>query len=121
MISTHMVLCDSGVVLVIHGKYTVQHRVVPGNSFLPRVLRRDMVHLVSDHARTSSISSLIPQVGLEATASVAQGAEGAVCLETVDGYQHGALFLFNTLCLMAIIRGTISNGHGGIKRSCKVL
>lgn len=51
---------------------------------LPGLGVEKRAYLVPDDAETLSTSLLIPQVGVEATASGAQGAEDAVCVDTVD-------------------------------------
>lgn len=63
-----------------------------------------------DDADTSSISSLIPQVGDEATGSVMQGARSAAWVETVvDSIR---VVCIHCCCLMTKIDGTLSNRLG---------
>lgn len=46
--------------------------------------RRDKVHLVCIEAETWTICRLVPQQRAMVTDSIAQAAEGAACVETLD-------------------------------------
>lgn len=84
------------------------------------VIPPDTPHLVCDDPETSSICYLMLQVNVEATGSVAQGAQGAVRVEH-GGYQQGVPTFVFAQCIMTITEGTVENRYGGSTKSCQVL
>lgn len=72
-----------------------------------KVRRRDEPHLVCDDAESWRMTWLELKQGVAVKDSVAQAAEGMVCIETVST-SFVCISLFNTCYLMAVVEGTAS-------------